>query len=85
MGSVGGGGVDSLFEQDGDVAVNSKGGVSGNDSLDGGAGTDTKTTDTIEKSFVGFPQADWRGECERTEGRSCYAPASFPLPFRRSS
>ena len=28
-----------------------------NDSLDGGAGTDTKTVDTIERSIVGFP---WR-------------------------
>jgi hypothetical protein len=29
--------------------------VCGNDSLDGGAGTDTKVTDPTEKSIVGFP------------------------------
>ena len=34
---------------------NSVDGVSGNDSLDGGAGTDTKVTDQTEKSIVGFP------------------------------
>jgi hypothetical protein len=29
--------------------------VSGNDSLDGGAGTDKRTTDPTEKSITGFP------------------------------
>jgi hypothetical protein len=41
--------------EDGNDAVNSKDNVNGNDSLDGGAGTDTKVTDTTEKSIVGFP------------------------------
>jgi hypothetical protein len=35
--------------------INSKEGVSGNDSLDGGTGTDTKLTDATERSIVGFP------------------------------
>ena len=43
---LGGGGAD---------AIDSKDGVNGNDSLDGGAGTDTKVTDTTEKSIRGFP------------------------------
>jgi hypothetical protein len=29
--------------------------VKGNDALDGGGGTDTKVTDTTEKSIVNFP------------------------------
>jgi hypothetical protein len=29
--------------------------VNGNDSLDGGAGTDTKVSDATEKSIVNFP------------------------------
>jgi hypothetical protein len=29
--------------------------VSGNDTLRGGAGTDTKITDSQEKSILGFP------------------------------
>jgi hypothetical protein len=73
---------DSLFEQDGDVAVNSKDGVSGNDSLDGGADTDTKTTDAIEKSIVGFPQADRREESAngpRAEAATLRPP--FPCLF----
>jgi len=52
---VGGGGADELFGDDGDDAVNSKDGVSGNDALDGGPGTDTKTTDATEKLIRGFP------------------------------
>jgi hypothetical protein len=36
-------------------ALNSQDGVSGNDSLNGGAGTDTKVTDATEKSIIGFP------------------------------
>ncbi len=32
-----------------------KDGVSGNDTLDGGTGTDTRTTDATEKSIFGFP------------------------------
>jgi Ca2+-binding RTX toxin-like protein len=39
----------------GNDALNSRDGVSCNDSLDGGPGTDTKTTDATEKSIVGFP------------------------------
>jgi hypothetical protein len=35
--------------------VNSRDGTNGNDSLDGGSGTDTKVTDTREKSITGFP------------------------------
>jgi glucose/arabinose dehydrogenase/PKD repeat protein len=52
---IGEGGADSLFGGDGADTVNSKDGVNGNDSLDGGVGTDTKVTDTTEKSIVGFP------------------------------
>ena len=46
---------DTLKGEDGNDAVNSKDNVHGNDPLDGGAGTDTKVTDTTEKSIVGFP------------------------------
>ncbi|MEJ7843802.1 MAG: kelch repeat-containing protein [Rubrobacter sp.] len=53
---VGNGGADSLFGDDGDDAINSKDNVSGNDSLDGGAGAaDSCVTDATEKSIVGFP------------------------------
>src|SRR5919107_5754288 len=36
----------------GNDTVNSQDGVSGNDTLDGGLGTDTKVTDATEKSIV---------------------------------
>jgi Ca2+-binding RTX toxin-like protein len=52
---VGSGGADSLYGEDGNDTVNSKDGVKGNDLLDWGAGTDTKVSDTTEKSIVGFP------------------------------
>ena len=48
-------GADSLYGEDGNDALDSKDGVNGNDSLDGGWGTDTKLTDTTERSVVGFP------------------------------
>lgn len=51
----GGSGNDTLLGSGGDDEVNSKDGVNGNDSLDGRAGTDTKVTDTTEKSIVNFP------------------------------
>lgn len=51
----GGGGGDGLYGVAGNDALNSRDGVSGNDSVDGGTGTDTKVTDTTEKSIVGFP------------------------------
>jgi hypothetical protein len=35
--------------------LNSKDTVNGNDSLDGGAGTDTKVSDATEKSIVNIP------------------------------
>src|SRR5215212_7665765 len=46
---------DTLKGEDGNDAVYSKDNVNGNDSLDGGAGTDSKVTATTEKSIVGFP------------------------------
>jgi glucose/arabinose dehydrogenase len=52
---VGLGGADTLKGAGGGDTVNSKDGINGNDSLDGGPGTDTKVTDTTEKSIVGFP------------------------------
>ncbi len=52
---VGSGGADFLYGEDGADAVNSKDLVNGNDSLDGGTGTDTKVSDTTEKSIVNFP------------------------------
>jgi dipeptidyl aminopeptidase/acylaminoacyl peptidase len=54
---VGGGGADGLFGGTGDDTLNSKDGVSGNDSLSGGTHVngDKKVTDTTEKSIVGFP------------------------------
>jgi Ca2+-binding RTX toxin-like protein len=51
----GSGGADSLYGQDGNDSLVSQDGVSGNDSLYWGAGTDTKVTDASEKSIVGFP------------------------------
>jgi hypothetical protein len=54
---VGSPGADNLFGEEGDDAVNSRDGVSGNDSLDGGAHVsgDTATTDASERSVIGFP------------------------------
>jgi Ca2+-binding RTX toxin-like protein len=52
---VGSGGADTLKGEDGADTVDSRDFVNGNDSLDGGAGTDTKVTDSTEKSIVGFP------------------------------
>jgi hypothetical protein len=52
---VGCGGADTLKGVDGAHTDNSKEGDTANDSLDGGAGTDTKVADTTEKSIVGFP------------------------------
>ncbi len=52
---VGGAGADNMFGLAGNDTVNSKDGVRGNDSLSGGPGTDTKTTDATERSIVGFP------------------------------
>jgi hypothetical protein len=44
----------------GDDTVNSKDSVNGNDTLRGGAGTDTKITDTQEKSILGSPYREGR-------------------------
>jgi Tol biopolymer transport system component len=52
---VGNGGADFHYGEDGADTVNSKDNVNANDSLDGGAGTDTKVSDTTEKSIVNFP------------------------------
>jgi Kelch motif/RTX calcium-binding nonapeptide repeat (4 copies) len=52
---IGSGGADFLYGQGGNDTVNSKDSVNGNDTLRGGAGTDTKITDTQEKSILGFP------------------------------
>jgi hypothetical protein len=54
---VGSGSEDDLYGEKGDDTVNSKDGISGNDSLDGGAhmNGDTAVTDATEKSIVGFP------------------------------
>jgi Ca2+-binding RTX toxin-like protein len=52
---VGSGGADLLYGEGGADTVNSKDGVNANDSLNGGGGTDTKVTDTTEKSIVNFP------------------------------
>jgi hypothetical protein len=54
---IGNGGSDDLFGGSGDDMLNSKDGVSGNDSLSGGthAAGDTKLTDAAEKSIIGFP------------------------------
>jgi glucose/arabinose dehydrogenase len=48
-------GDDDYFGDGGDDHLNSKDGVSGNDSLDGGADTDTCKTDSREASIVGCP------------------------------
>ena len=52
---VGNAGADFLYGDGGSDTVNSKDNVNGNDTLSGGAGTDTKVSDTTEKSIVGFP------------------------------
>jgi hypothetical protein len=52
---TGGGGADKLYGEYYNDALNSRDGVSGNDLLNGGPGTDTKVTDPTEKSIVGFP------------------------------
>ena len=44
-----------MYGENGADALNSQDRVSGNDSLDGGSGSDTKVTDATEKSIVGFP------------------------------
>jgi Tol biopolymer transport system component len=49
---VGGGGADSHFGGDNNDILDSRDGVSDNDVLDCGFGTDTKVTDTTEKSIV---------------------------------
>jgi hypothetical protein len=49
------GGFSGGFVRSGASPSHSKDGVSGNDSLYGGTGTDTKETDATEKSIVGFP------------------------------
>jgi Ca2+-binding RTX toxin-like protein len=65
---VGEGGADSLFGGDNDDVLNSREGVSGNDVLNCGSGTDTKMTDATEKSIVscevrrltrGATEPDW--------------------------
>jgi TolB protein len=50
-------GSDKSYGGSGDDILNSRDGVSGNDSLDGGThvNSDKKVTDTTEKSIVGFP------------------------------
>jgi Ca2+-binding RTX toxin-like protein len=48
-------GADELYGENSNDALNSRDGVSSNDSLDGGAGTDTRTTDPTERAIVGFP------------------------------
>jgi hypothetical protein len=53
---VGGGSADNLFGDEGGDSLNSKDGVSGNDSLDGGIDTDTCVTDATEKSIVNCEQ-----------------------------
>ena len=49
------GGFSGGFVRSGASPSHSKDGVSGNDSLYCGTGTDTKETDATEKSIVGFP------------------------------
>jgi Tol biopolymer transport system component len=53
---VGGSGADSLFGGDNNDVLNSRDGVSDNDVLDCGSGTDTKVTDATEKSIVSCEQ-----------------------------
>lgn len=50
---TGNGGADELFGGGDDDTLNPKENVSGNDSLDGGAGTDACATDATEASLVG--------------------------------
>ena len=65
--------------EDGDDTVNSKDGVNGNDSLDGGAGTDTKVTDATEKSIVGVPvEGDTEGCFRSGGGPEHFGPFSRP-------
>jgi hypothetical protein len=52
---VSGNGADSLYEQVSNDALNSRDGVSGNDTLDEGLGTDMRTTDLTERMIIGFP------------------------------
>jgi Ca2+-binding RTX toxin-like protein len=53
--AIGSRGADFFYGQAGEDTVNSKDGVSGNDTLSGGTGTDTKISDATEMSTVGFP------------------------------
>jgi Ca2+-binding RTX toxin-like protein len=54
---VGSEGTDTLYGEDGDDAIDSQDGVNGNDSLYGGpqVNGDTKKTDAMEKTVMGFP------------------------------
>jgi glucose/arabinose dehydrogenase len=54
---VGSNGADTLYGDSGDDTVNSRDGVSGNDSLHGGSHVngDTAVADATEKSIIGFP------------------------------
>ncbi len=52
---VGGGGADSLFGLAGPDTLNSRDGVNGNDTLNGGAGTDRCVTDARERSITSCP------------------------------
>jgi RTX calcium-binding nonapeptide repeat (4 copies) len=47
--------ADRLFGEDGADTLHSQDGVSGNDSLNGGADTNTKATDVKEASILNFP------------------------------
>jgi Ca2+-binding RTX toxin-like protein len=47
--------ADRLFGEDGADTLHSQDGVSGNDSLNDGADTDTKATDVTEASILNFP------------------------------
>ena len=54
---IGGDGSDESYGGFGDASLNSRDGVEGNDSLDGGVHIrgDRKVSDATEKSLVGFP------------------------------
>jgi hypothetical protein len=52
---VRGNGADSLYGQDSNDALNSRDKISANDTLNGGPGTDMRTTDPTERTNVGFP------------------------------
>jgi Ca2+-binding RTX toxin-like protein len=54
---IGNAGSDRLIGGGGDDTINSKDGVSSNDSLNGGTHVvgDKKATDATEKSIIGFP------------------------------